>query len=171
MYHSYAKNILLIAVCVVLGFGTGNAQVNQLPPALNPPGRGPGPASDAGPRPFTVGDGVSAPTLLQFVSALPTKEAQEAHAHGTVVIWCVVAPDGVCRPARVARSLGWGLDQSAISAVREWKFKPGKKDGRPVPVAIFLGVYFDVVRGITGGPLDCHPNALGYEDVCSELNP
>ncbi len=131
----------------------------------------PGSVPDSGPRPYTVGDGVSAPTLLKFVSAVPTKEAQEAHAHGTVVLWGIVAPDGRCRDIKVARSLGMGLDLAAVSSVRDWKFKPGEKDGRPVPVAIFLGVYFDAVRGITGGTLDCRPNALGYENVCSGPNP
>ena len=43
---------------------------------------------------------------------------------------------------QVARSLGMGLDQKAIEAVRKWKFEPAMKDGRPVAVQINVEVNF-----------------------------
>jgi TonB family protein len=43
---------------------------------------------------------------------------------------------------RVARSLGLGLDEKAIEAVRKWKFKPGYKDGKPVAVRATIEVNF-----------------------------
>ena len=43
---------------------------------------------------------------------------------------------------KVARSLGMGLDQKAIEAVRQWKFEPAMKDGRPVAVQINVEVNF-----------------------------
>jgi TonB family protein len=42
----------------------------------------------------------------------------------------------------VVRGLGFGLDQKAIDAVRNWKFNPALKDGRPVDVQISVEVEF-----------------------------
>jgi TonB family protein len=42
----------------------------------------------------------------------------------------------------VARSLGLGLDEKAIEAVRQWKFKPGMKGDTPVTVAVTIEVNF-----------------------------
>jgi TonB family protein len=35
-----------------------------------------------------------------------------------------------------------GLDQKAIEAVRQWRFEPGLKDGKPVPVTANLELNF-----------------------------
>jgi TonB family protein len=35
-----------------------------------------------------------------------------------------------------------GLDEAAIEAVRQWKFKPGYQDGKPVAVAATIEVNF-----------------------------
>jgi hypothetical protein len=42
----------------------------------------------------------------------------------------------------ISRSLGMGLDEKALAAVRQWKFEPALKDGRPVPVQINVEVNF-----------------------------
>jgi TonB family protein len=39
--------------------------------------------------------------------------------------------------------MGPPFDQRAIDAVRQWKFKPATKDGRPVAVAIHIDVSFE----------------------------
>ena len=43
---------------------------------------------------------------------------------------------------KVARSLGMGLDQKAIEAVRRWTFEPAMKDDKPVAVQINVEVNF-----------------------------
>jgi len=55
---------------------------------------------------------------------------------GTVVLMVIVGADGLPRDIRVTRSLGHGLDEEAIKAVKKWKFKPGTVQGRAVPVQI-----------------------------------
>jgi len=40
------------------------------------------------------------------------------------------------------RSLGLGLDQKAIEAVRQWRFKPGMKEDQPVSVKATVEVNF-----------------------------
>ena len=53
-----------------------------------------------------------------------------------------VDPSGKAINIRVLHSLGLGLDEKAMEAVRQWKFKPGMKDGKPVTVAASIEVNF-----------------------------
>jgi protein TonB len=58
---------------------------------------------------------------------------------------CVVQTSGVCSDIQVAKSLDpRGLDQEAIRAVREWRFKPGTRKGEPVPVLVDIEIRFAV---------------------------
>jgi TonB family protein len=61
---------------------------------------------------------------------------------GTVVLWLVVGPDGKPRDIKVLRTLGLGLDEKAIEAVRNWRFEPAMKDNKPVAVQINVEVNF-----------------------------
>jgi TonB family protein len=86
--------------------------------------------------------GVSAPVLLFKVEPEYSEEARKAKFQGTVLLAIEVDRSGRAQNVRVARSLGLGLDEKAIEAVRRWKFKPGYKDGRPVTVAATIEVNF-----------------------------
>jgi TonB family protein len=61
---------------------------------------------------------------------------------GTVVLWLVVGPDGRPRDIKVLRTLGLGLDEKAIEAVKNWRFEPAMKDGKPVSCMINVEVNF-----------------------------
>jgi protein TonB len=91
---------------------------------------------------FRVGGGVSAPRALYTPDPEYSEEARKAKYQGTVVLWLIVDPNGRPRDVKVARSLGMGLDQKAIEAVRNWKFEPAEKDGKPVAVQINVEVNF-----------------------------
>ena len=105
-------------------------------------GVGPGIGGGIGGGVFRAGGGVSAPQLIYRVEPEYTEEARKAKYQGTVVLYCVVDIHGAVRNIRVVRSLGLGLDEKAVNAVRQWKFKSGMKDGRPVPVAASIEVTF-----------------------------
>lgn len=106
------------------------------------PGVGPGRGGGIGGGVFRVGGGVSAPRVLENPSPDYSEEARKAKYQGTVVLWLIVDANGRPRDVRVARSLGMGLDQKAIEAVRLWKFQPAMKDGTPVAVQINVEVNF-----------------------------
>ena len=91
---------------------------------------------------FRVGGGVSAPRALDTPDPEYSEEARKAKYQGTCVLWLIVGPDGKPRDIKVARALGMGLDQKAIEAVRNWKFEPAMKDGKPVAVQINVEVNF-----------------------------
>ncbi len=105
-------------------------------------GVGPGEGGGFGGGAFRVGGGVTAPVPIYRVEPEYTEEARKAKYQGTVVLYCVVDPDGLVRNVRVMRSLGLGLDEKAVEAVKQWKFRPGMKDGRPVPVTASIEVTF-----------------------------
>ena len=106
------------------------------------PGVGPGHGGGYGGGAYRVGGGVSAPKVVYDPDPEYSEEARKAKYQGTVVLWLVVAPDGHPQQIRVQRSLGMGLDEKAIEAVRQWRFEPAKKDGQPVPVMINVEVNF-----------------------------
>jgi TonB family protein len=105
-------------------------------------GLGPGEGGGFGGGVFKVGGGVTAPTLLYKVEPEYSEEARKAKYQGTVVLYVEVDPSGRAVNPKVIRSLGLGLDEKAIEAVRKWKFKPGYKDGRPVTVIATIEVNF-----------------------------
>jgi len=91
---------------------------------------------------FTVGGGVTAPRAIYKPDPEYSPEARQAKYQGTVVVSLVVTPDGTARGLRVVRSLGMGLDEKALEAVRKWRFEPARKDGKPVAVAVDVEINF-----------------------------
>jgi TonB family protein len=105
-------------------------------------GFGPGEGGGVGGGVYRVGGGVTAPVLLFKKEPEYSEEARKAKYQGTVVLYIEVDPSGRAVNAKVIRSLGLGLDEKAIDAVKQWKFKPGYKDGKPVTVAATIEVNF-----------------------------
>ena len=106
------------------------------------PGVGPGRGGGIGGGVFRVGGGVSAPRVLYMPDPEYSEEARKAKYEGTVVLGLVVGPDGRPHNIRISRSLGLGLDEKAVEAVRQWKFEPARKNGQPVAVQINVEVEF-----------------------------
>lgn len=105
-------------------------------------GVGPGLGGGYGGGVFTVGGGVSAPRAIYKPDPEYSTEARQAKYQGTVILSLIVGQDGRPRAIKVARSLGMGLDEKAMEAVRQWRFEPAIKDGRPVPVMVNIEVAF-----------------------------
>ncbi len=121
------------------GIGTGNG--GGVGPGEGP-GYGPGHGGGTGGGAYRVGGGVSSPKPVYAPDPEYSEEARKAKYQGTCVLWLVVGPDGKPRDIRVARTLGLGLDEKAIEAVRTWRFEPGMKDGKPVATMVNVEVTF-----------------------------
>jgi TonB family protein len=94
------------------------------------------PATGAWPPPgvLTDRDGIVKPEVVTKIQPTYTRDAMRALIQGFVTLQFVVEPDGSVGPVRVVRSLdaAHGLDDAAIAALKQWRFKPGTKDGVPV---------------------------------------
>jgi len=106
------------------------------------PGFGPGYEGGFGGLAYKIGGGVSAPTVLVKIEPEYSEEARKAKWQDIVVLSLVVDANGVAQGIKVTKSLGLGLDQKAVEAVQKWRFKPGMKDGKPVPVIAAVEVNF-----------------------------
>jgi TonB family protein len=124
-----------------LGGGIGSGAEGGVGPGH---GAGVGPGSGGGFNGgvFTIGHGVSAPSVVFKVEPEYSEEARKAKWQGTVVISVIVDEAGRPNNLKVLRSLGLGLDQKAMDAVSQWRFKPGLKDGKAVPVIATIEVNF-----------------------------
>jgi len=106
-------------------------------------GRGPG-GSDGSGDPFHVGNGATSPVVIKEVKPAYTPEAMRARIQGLVTVRLVVLPDGSVGAVRLVRSLDpvFGLDQEALKAVKQWRFRPGTYAGRAVSVPVDIELTF-----------------------------
>ena len=92
-----------------------------------------------------VGGGVTAPSLLFKVEPEYSEEARSAKLQGTVLLKLVIDTDGLAKNIQVLKSQGMGLDEQAVIAITQWKFKPGTKDGAPIPVLAQIEINFKLL--------------------------
>ena len=117
--------------------GTGEGCCNGVGPSHGP-GVGPGPG---GIHQAGVG-GVTYPHPIFDPEPSFSDEARKSKTQGSVTLLLVVGADGRTYDIRVRNSLGMGLDEKAIEAVRAWRFRPATLNGKPVDAQIAVEVDF-----------------------------
>lgn len=73
-----------------------------------------------------------------------TSEGRQANVEGVVKLEVTVDENGRVTAVRVLKGLGFGLDESAAAAARQWTFKPATKCGKPVSYVVKPGVRFQL---------------------------
>jgi len=93
---------------------------------------------------YKVGqDGVKSPVLVTEVKPVYTEKAKARGVRGSVELVAIVKADGtVAEDVRVTKSLDPDLDEQAIIATRQWRFRPGTKDGKAVDVEVQIELTF-----------------------------
>jgi len=107
-------------------------------------GTGQDEGADAGEEVLRIGGGVSSPSVISQVQPEYSQEAREAEYEGIVVLEAIIHSDGSTEIVRVVRSLGFGLDQKAIEALQQWKFRPAMRGGEAVAVSLNIEVNFNL---------------------------
>lgn len=105
-------------------------------------GIGDGSIAGTGGGPYRPGSGVTPPVLEHEVKPLYTDEGRRRGVEGDVVMEVVVRADGTVGNVRIVQGLGSGLDARAADAVRQWRFSPARRHGRPVDVLVEVAVEF-----------------------------
>ena len=114
-----------------LGIGSGN-------------GLGPGEGGLTGGGVAHPGGGISTPKLIYSVDPEFSDEARRQKYQGIVALSIIVDAQGNPQRIHVVRALGMGLDEKAVEAVKQYKFKPAMMGSKPVPVEIRIEVNFQL---------------------------
>jgi TonB family protein len=125
------------------GGGAGTGTGSGIGPGTGS-GLGPGSGGGTGGGAYRPGSGIILPEVLKEVKPAYTAEAMRAKVQGVVWLECIVMSDGTVGDVKITKSLDsvFGLDQEAIKAARQWRFKPGMRMGAPVPVIITIELTF-----------------------------
>lgn len=99
------------------------------------------------------GPGITLPVVVSEVKPSYPADAMAVGAEGSVELECVVNTDGSVGDVRVVRPLYPLLDEAALAAIKQWRFKPGLREGQPVPVLVTVEMTFTFANG-SGPRLD-----------------
>ena len=105
----------------------------------------PEPPPPSGPLLAGVGD-VTNPVLLPETKIEPEypELARVARLEGNVILQAIVRADGSVGDVQVLRTNrpNMGFEDSAVEAVKQWRYKPATQNGRPVEVYFTVFVEF-----------------------------
>ena len=107
-------------------------------------GLGPGAGGGFGGGLMKIGGGVSEPVLIYKVDPEFSEEARRAKFMGIVTVNLIVDQNGNPQNVHLLRGVGMGLDQKAIEAVKQYKFRPARYNGKPVAVQLNVEVNFQI---------------------------
>jgi TonB family protein len=136
------KNFLLLtfaisAACLLLFPPRVVVSQQTTPPPIASPGEDPV---------LKVGGSVTAPTIASKVDPQYSEVARKAGIGGMVRMEAIVQKDGSVQIVRIVRGVGFGLDENAVEALRQWKFHPATQSGAPVRVALNIETNFNLAR-------------------------
>lgn len=91
---------------------------------------------------YDAGGDVKPPQVIHSILPKFTDKSRETQVSGTVLIGLVVDEDGNPGSVQVKKSLEKDLDERAVEAVKQWKFKPGTRQDKPVAVRVSIEIKF-----------------------------
>jgi TonB family protein len=123
---------ILLLLFAVAGWAQEPASTSP-PPGVQPPAK--------------IGIGVKAPTLISKVEAEYSDEARRKHIEGICMVTLLVDAYGVPQNLRVVRCVDPSLEQSALSAVSQYRFNPAKRtdDGKAIPVQMTVEISYHLL--------------------------
>ena len=125
------------------GGGAGTGRGTGIGPGQGS-GLGDGYGGGTGGGAYRPGNGVMSPEVIHEEKPQYTSEAMRAKVQGIVEVEAIVMPDGSVGQVQIVRSLDdrFGLDQKAVEAVKRWRFRPGTRMGKAVPVLVNIELTF-----------------------------
>src|SRR5262249_37653409 len=83
--------------------------------------------------------------------------ARDNKVEGTVTIEGAFDVRGCMRVLRSVKSIGFGLDENALAALRSWRFSPAKRNGEPIKAVAQIDIDFSLATAL---PVE-------YDDISS----
>lgn len=124
--------------------GVSGGQTSGIPGGVvSPESVGPGPTTPDD-VPIRPGDGVLAPVLVHRVDPRYPEIAVKTRTQGPVILEAVIDRQGWVVEAKVMRDIGMGCGESALQAVRQWRYRPATLNGRAVSVYLTVTVRFEL---------------------------
>jgi TonB family protein len=106
------------------------------------------PASESTTAPLRrIGGSVSSPIVVRQVPPQFSDEARQKKFMGVVLVNLIVDSRGNPQNVHVLRGVGMGLDEKAVEAIRQYRFKPAMENGKPVAVQLNVEVNFQIFDG------------------------
>lgn len=131
---SHATLVAFIFAAFLLPKST-SAQTSQRPDNTNSPSV------------YSAGEGVVPPVVIHKVPPEYSEEALKAKYEGVCMVELTVDTHGMPSDVHVTHPIGMGLDEKAMEAVRQYRFKPGLRGGKPVAINIRIAVSFRLSQG------------------------
>ncbi|MGD0347881.1 MAG: energy transducer TonB [Terracidiphilus sp.] len=133
-----------VAVCILLNVGSIRPPVPRLVPCSGPGAFGvPPPIAD---DTLHLPPGTKPPVLINNVAADFSNDARKNRIQGVVIVSLVVDEEGMPIDIRLVRGVGHGLDENAIAAVSQYRFRPATLDGKAVAYPITVEVDFHLMK-------------------------
>jgi TonB family protein len=90
--------------------------------------------------------GISAPTVIKRIEPRYTDEARQERIVGNVILQIVIQTNGTADILKVVKPMPFGLTESAVEALQQWRFMPAVRNGKAIPVAANIEVAFNIDR-------------------------
>ena len=119
-------------------------QFSEMPDSLRQPGVAPASGSQMY---VGAGDTLVQPRPVRKVDPGRPEDEELASLRGMVVLFGVIRKDGGIEKIRVIRSLNPALDERAMEALKQWRFKPAKQSDTPIEVQALFGIPFRPLPG------------------------
>jgi TonB family protein len=91
---------------------------------------------------MTSNESITPPQLVSYNHPFYSDEAQKRGVEGIVTLEAAIGVDGIARPLRVLKGLGFGLDENASLALREWRFVPAKRGEEAIETTVQIDIDF-----------------------------
>jgi protein TonB len=95
-------------------------------------------------KPLHIGGSVVPPKLIHSVDPKFSNAARDKKFSGKVQVYFWVGKDGIPSHLKIIRGVGYGLDENAVEAIRQYRFKPATLNGEPVIVDMYIDVNFQI---------------------------
>jgi periplasmic protein TonB len=152
-----SARMIMAALLIGMGLATPKSVAQQTPATPDSGGKASQDAS--GPNPnaagiYHPGKGVTPPAVIYSVDPQFTEAARKKKLGGTCIVSMIVDTRGtpqnvqivepIASPDPKLQSVAEGLNENAITAARQYRFKPGTYQGKPVPVEIKVEISYRI---------------------------